>query len=204
MKQASVDRPERRSDATRGRILKAAREAFATLGYEGATVRGIAESANIHPSMVMRYFSSKEGLFTASCAFDLRLPDLSAIPAQKIGDALVRHFLERWEGSQAADDLPALLRIAVTHPEGREKTIAIFTEQVEPAIRKFARSGNPGLSAALIATQLVGLAFLRYVVHLPALIAIDRQTLIKQVGQTVQRYLEGTSGRSSFMERRKA
>ncbi len=169
----------------------AARETFATVGYDRATIRKIAELANIHPSMVMRYFSSKEGLFTASSAFDLQLPDLSGVSPRKAGETLVRLFLERWETTQIAGDLPTLLRLSVTHPEGREKTIGVFTEQVEPAIRGIATSSDPALSATLIATQLVGLAFLRYVVRLPSIVDVDRAVLVRHVGQTVQRYLEG-------------
>ena len=30
--------------------------------------------------MVMRYYGNKEGLFAAAVEFDLRLPDLSAVP----------------------------------------------------------------------------------------------------------------------------
>lgn len=194
MKQAS-NQPARNSDATKSRILMAARETFATLGYDRATIRKIAERANIHPSMVMRYFSSKEGLFTASSAFDLKLPDLSGVSSRKAGETLVRLFLERWETTQIAGDLPMLLRLSVTHPEGREKTIGVFTGQVEPAIRGIATSGDPALSAALIATQLVGLAFLRYVLRLPSIVDIDRAVLVRHVGQTVQCYLEGRKRR---------
>jgi AcrR family transcriptional regulator len=180
----------RRSDRTRERILAAAREAFATLGYERATVRTIAQMADIHASMVMRYFHSKERLFTASSVFDLRLPDLSQIPPKERGEALVRIFLDRWESAGAAGDLPALLRISVTHPEGREKAIAVFVEQVKPAIEHVARSGDPARSAALIATQLVGIAFLRYVLRLPAVVNLTHDELVKHVGRTVQNYLD--------------
>lgn len=187
----ALNKETRNSDTTRYRILLAARETFATLGYERATIRKIAELANIHPSMVMRYFSSKDGLFTASSAFALQLPDLSGVSPRKAGETLVRLFLERWETNQIAGDLPTLLRLSVTHPEGREKTIAVFTEQVEPAIRRLATSGDPALSAALIATQLVGLAFLRYVLRLQSIVDVDRAVLVTQFGRTVQRYLEG-------------
>ena len=29
-------------------------------------------------------------------------------------------------------DLPALLRLSVTHPEGRDKVISVYTQQVKP------------------------------------------------------------------------
>jgi hypothetical protein len=38
----------------------------------------------------------------------------------------VRTFLDRWEKRRGAADMPALLRLSVTHPEGRDKAIAIF------------------------------------------------------------------------------
>ncbi|MFC7615369.1 TetR/AcrR family transcriptional regulator [Actinokineospora soli] len=60
-----TDKP-RRSDATKAAILTAARERFATDGYERATIRSIAADANIDPSMVMRYYGNKEKLFAAA------------------------------------------------------------------------------------------------------------------------------------------
>jgi AcrR family transcriptional regulator len=187
---ASQDQHRRRSEATRARILAAAREAFATLGYERATVRKIAQMADIHASMVMRYFFSKEQLFTAASVFDLRLPDLCRIPSKKLGKELVRIFLDRWESGGTAGDLPALLRLSVTHPDGREKAIAIFTEQVKPAIERVARSGDPSRSATLVATQLVGIAFLRYVLRVPAVVNLTHNELVTRVGRTLQAYLD--------------
>ncbi|MFZ0875271.1 MAG: TetR family transcriptional regulator, partial [Pseudonocardiaceae bacterium] len=62
----------RRSDATRAAILAAARERFAADGYERATIRAIAADASIDPTMVMRYYGNKEGLFAAASEVDLR------------------------------------------------------------------------------------------------------------------------------------
>src|SRR5690349_18772922 len=90
----------RRSDATRGAILTAARERFAADGYERATIRAIAKDAGIDPSMVMRYYGNKEGLFAAAVAIDLRLPDVGALPREGVGRALVTHFLATWEENE--------------------------------------------------------------------------------------------------------
>jgi AcrR family transcriptional regulator len=59
---------------TRLGILQVAREQFHRLGYDGASIRSIAAAADIDPSMVMRYYGSKEGLFAAAMDIDLRLP----------------------------------------------------------------------------------------------------------------------------------
>jgi AcrR family transcriptional regulator len=57
--------PVRRRDATatRAAILRAAREAFTQLGYDGAGVRDIARAAEVDARLIGRYFGSKEGLF---------------------------------------------------------------------------------------------------------------------------------------------
>jgi hypothetical protein len=55
-----------------------------------------------------------------------------------------------------------------------------------------ARSKDPVLSATLVATQLVGIAFLRYVVKLPAVVNLKKEELITNVGGTLQRYLDGS------------
>jgi AcrR family transcriptional regulator len=53
------DNQSRNSKATKARILEAASDAFATLGYERAAVRTIAQMTNIHPSMLMRYYTNQ-------------------------------------------------------------------------------------------------------------------------------------------------
>jgi AcrR family transcriptional regulator len=153
----------RRSDATRAAILRAARERFAADGYDRATIRAIAADANIDPSMVMRYYGNKEGLFAAAAEFDLRLPELAGVPTGRLGEVLVRHFLDRWEGDET---LAALLRAASTNPGAAERMRAIFADQL-------------------------GLAFTRYIVGLPPMVDAEPAELVAWVAPTLQRYLTG-------------
>src|SRR6516225_42381 len=97
----TVESGPRRSDATRVAILEAARRRFAEDGFRRATIRAIAADAGIDPSMVMRYYGSKNKLFAAAAEFDLRFPDLATTDPKQVGRSLVRHFLERWEGDEA-------------------------------------------------------------------------------------------------------
>jgi AcrR family transcriptional regulator len=55
----------RDADATRKRILKAAKREFARLGLGGARVDDIAERAQANKRMIYHYFGGKEELFTA-------------------------------------------------------------------------------------------------------------------------------------------
>jgi AcrR family transcriptional regulator len=178
----------RRSDTTRAAILAAAREQFAASGYQAATIRSIAAAAGIDPAMVMRYYGNKDGLFAAAAEFDLRLPDLSRAPRRALGEALVTHFLDRWEEDPT---LMALLRTAVTQAAAADRMQAIFATQIAPMVAR--ASGLPRAAAAsragLIATQMLGLALCRYVLKLPPVVGLKRAELVRRVGATVQSYL---------------
>ncbi|MET9449202.1 TetR family transcriptional regulator [Streptomyces cinerochromogenes] len=183
--------PPRRSDATRTAILTAARERFAADGYERATIRAIAKDARIDPSMVMRYFGSKEGLFAAAVALDLRLPDLTEIPRDKVGRTLVGHFLDLWEENE---ELTAVLRVGATNQAGAERMHGVFREQLLPVARQVCPDPEQvPARAALCAAQLLGLALTRYVLRLPPARALPREELLAWLGPTVQRYLTAPS-----------
>jgi AcrR family transcriptional regulator len=181
--------PPRRSDATKAAILAAAREQFAAAGYQAATIRAIAASAGIDPAMVMRYFGNKERLFAAAAEFDLRLPDLGALPHHAVGAALVEHFMDRWENDES---LMALLRAAVTHEQVAERMQAIFATQVAPAIARLRSEPRAATAvrAGLIATQVLGLALCRYVLKLPPVVGLKRAEVVRRIGPTIQSYLD--------------
>lgn len=180
----------RRSDVTKEAILAAARERFAVDGYERATIRAIAADAAIDPSMVMRYFGSKDRLFAAAADFDLRLPDATRIPAAELGGRLVAHVLDRWDGDET---LMALLRAAVTQPAAADRMREIFAAQLLPAVTAVAPGDAPA-RAGLVATQVLGLALTRYVLRLPPVAALDRDAVVAWLGPTLQRYLTGAPG----------
>jgi AcrR family transcriptional regulator len=176
-----------RSQPTRDRILAAARRLFGEEGFERTTIRGVAAAAGIHFSMVMRYYGSKEGLFAAAATFDLDMPDLTQVPRTEIGRTLVRHFLDRWETQHG--DLPALLRACITHQDGRDLLEQIFRAQVLPVIVPITGPAQAQERAALMSTQMLGLAMTRYVLALPQVTALSHTTLIERVGATLQAYL---------------
>ncbi|MFB7243098.1 TetR family transcriptional regulator [Streptomyces populi] len=177
----------RRSDATRGAILAAARERFAADGYERATIRAIAREARIDPSMVMRYYGSKEGLFAAVLDVDLRLPDPAALDRDDVGRVLVGHFLDLWEESEV---LTAMLRVGVTNPSGAERMQGIFRDQLTPvALLACPDPEQAPARAALCASQLLGLGLTRYVLRLPPAVTLHREEIVAWLGPTVQRYL---------------
>ncbi len=179
-----------RSGPTRQRILAAARRQFAADGYERTTIRTVAAEADIDPSMVMRYFGSKEGLFAAAASFELHLPDLVALPARQRGRALATHFLNVWGHDPAGGGFAMLLRTAATNDRAAERVREVFRDQVAPTIAAVAPDAAPA-RAALISSQLLGVAYCRFVIGIPPLMKLDDRTLAAALGRTLQRYLDG-------------
>jgi AcrR family transcriptional regulator len=178
-----------RSLPAREAILDAARTRFATDGYDRATVRAIAADAGVDPSMVIRYFGSKRQLFARAAEFDLRLPDLTAAPRERVGHVLATHLLDRWEGDEA---LQILLRAASTDDDAAERVRGILAGQLAPQIA--AITGDKAVAvtrAGLVATQALGTALCRYVLRLPPIVAMTPEEIVRWIAPTFQRYLTG-------------
>jgi AcrR family transcriptional regulator len=184
-----------RSEVTRSAILLAARRCFASAGYAGTTIRGVAAQAGIDPSMVMRYYGSKAGLFSAAIDVDLGLPDIHAEPPGRIGAVLARHFVERWEGEAADGVLVLLLRSAVTSPEAAERMREVFAKQVTPVVVAVAGDGpETAERTMLVATQVLGVALCRHVLRLPPVAMMDSSRLVELMAPVLQHYLTGPLG----------
>ncbi|NED98221.1 TetR/AcrR family transcriptional regulator [Phytoactinopolyspora alkaliphila] len=179
----------RTSEETKAIILTSARERFAADGYERSTIRAIAADARIDPSMVMRYYGSKEQLFAAASDFDLKLPELARMPRERVGWLLVEHFLERWENDEA---LMVLLRTGVTNDRVAERMRSIFADQLGPVVNDLeADPASAGRRAGLAASQILGLALCRYVLCFPPVVDMSPDEIVEWLGPTLQRYLTG-------------
>jgi AcrR family transcriptional regulator len=182
-------RPRSGAQQSTTRILDAARLRFAAEGYERATIRAIAVDADIDPSMVMRYFGSKEGLFAAAAAFDLALPDLTTLAPLERGRALAQHYLRLWPPPASGAGLAILLRSAATNAAAAARVREIFHSQVLTMVAAVATDA-PAVRAGLISSQLLGLSYCRFIVKIPALTRLDERALVASLGRTLQACLD--------------
>lgn len=177
-----------RSAGTRRAILDAARSAFAAHGYDQTTIRAVASAAGVDASMVMRYFGSKAGLFTAAATADLRVPDLAAVPAAGRGEVLARHLVERWEDDDR-DELILLLRTAVNSEAVAAQLQATLGQLVTGPIAALGVTGAAE-RGAYIGAQLLGLVLCRYILRQEPLASLPAADVIAAVAPSVQRYLD--------------
>lgn len=178
----------RDAQATRERLVAAARKAFSRQGFERTTVREIAGDAGVNPALINRYFGGKEQLFAEAVSIELSFPDLAAAPRHGVGRKLAAHFFTRWEGSENDDLLRVLVRAAATNEEAAERIRAILTGQVTVMVEKVAGPERARERACLIATQMLGLAYARYVLRLTDA-DLGPDAAVAMIGDTLQRYL---------------
>ena len=189
---------------TREAIVEAARAQFADLGYQGATIRGIAAVAGVDPALVHHYYGTKEGLFAAA----MRLPVLpsevlsAALSARRPGEPgfgahMIRTALALWESDELKETFLGLFRSAVTSEPAAIMLREFITETI---LGTMARVAGPDghaapaeaeYRAAMVATQMLGLAVTRLVIRLPAVAGASVDDLAETVGPTVERYLYG-------------
>jgi AcrR family transcriptional regulator len=183
-----------KSIRTREAIEAAARELFAANGFDRTTVRDIGARAGIDPSMIIRYFGSKDSLFARVATPDLQLASIEIADPAKTGESIVRHFLEIWEGEKGGGGMRVLLRSAASNEEAAERMRAIFASQVFPAIVAAGPAETAVMRAGLVATQLIGLAMTRYVLGVPPVVAMPKDFIVRTIGETTQRYATGDFG----------
>jgi AcrR family transcriptional regulator len=179
---------------TREQLLDAARAVFAERGYDGATVRLIAERAGVDPAMVNHWFGGKEGLFTAS----LRIPiDPATILAEVVpgdpahlAERILTRFLQVWDASGAAQ-FSALIQSVATQETAARMLREFIGKVLVAKVVATVAPDRPELRATLAGSQLIGVAIARYVLKVEPLASADHATLIGAIAPNIQRYLTG-------------
>lgn len=181
---------------TREAILAAARDSFGTTGYAGTTIRGVARTAGVDPALVHHYFGSKDDLFAAAVELpvdpSVLVPMLLADGPDGLGERVVLTFLNVWDNTPGQGPMLALLRSAASD-EAAAKSLGDFLHRVVfgPLAEAVSTDAAP-MRAALAASQMTGLAVVRYVLRLEPLASATPEAVAPVLGPTLDRYLRGT------------
>jgi AcrR family transcriptional regulator len=191
---AAPGRP-RNAAATRERIAAAARPLFAERGFEATTVHAIARSAQVSPNLITRYFGGKDGLFLA--ASDVRF-DLAAAfdgPQSSFGERVAHNLVSRWAELGVNDPLPILLRSAGGQPTAASALADFLSEKaIGPMSTQLLAYGmsreDAAERAAAVHALVVGVVFIRRVLHSTALDTMDDADLERSLGRSIQALID--------------
>jgi AcrR family transcriptional regulator len=179
---------------TRETILEAARSAFAARGYDRATIRLIASQAGVDPALVHHYFGKKEDLFAAAVRLPVRpfeaVDEIFAGGMVELPGRLTELFFRIWEIEETREALLGQIRMAFIDerpPPVREFIASALLEKVAERLDR----PDPDLMVELVASQLVGVAVLRYLMKLEPLASVDIDHLVAELTPRVASYLVG-------------
>jgi AcrR family transcriptional regulator len=175
-------------EATRTRLLDAARTGFAERGYDGVSVRSVATAAGVDAALVFRYFGSKDGLFVAATSAVDPATLLGSPPAE-LAERLLELFA--FSSGPRAAAIVALLRSGGQTAGHRRLQAAVC----EPYVAALADDDSPDseLRAELIIAWVLGVASMRHLVPGTRLRGTDLNA-VQSLSQAVVATLLGTSG----------
>jgi AcrR family transcriptional regulator len=180
---------------TREAIIGAARQQFSERGYRATSLRSIGRAAGVDPRLVLHYFGSKQELFTESVELPVEPEDVIATVFAQGGERAAENAANLLIGVLEHPDtrrpLLALLRAAVTEPEAADLIRDLITRRLLVPIATRLGEEHAPLRASLVASQLVGLTVVRYVVRIGPLAEASREDLVRALVPVFEHYLHG-------------
>ncbi|MGI8475003.1 MAG: TetR family transcriptional regulator [Thermomicrobiales bacterium] len=180
---------------TRAAILAAAREQFAALGYDRASVRVIAQAAGVDPALVLHFFGSKQRLFVvvAELPFDpvVVLPELLSGDRHEVGERLARFLVGVLNAEEGRRRVTGLIRAAASEKEAARLVRKLVERELFAPLTTALGADDAPLRASLIGAQVVGLVMARYIVAVESLASVDVETIVGALAPVFQHFATG-------------
>jgi AcrR family transcriptional regulator len=180
---------------TREAIAEAARRQFAELGYDRATLRGIAGEAGVDAALVVRFYGAKDALFREVMALPPAVAEamagLADGPRATVGRRLAEAIVGMLEDPRSRSVVLGRIRSASSHPDAA----ALVRETVTRDVGRLAAAltdDEPEIRAVLVGSQVVGLALARHVVLVEPLASLPAADVVDYIAPVLQHYLVGT------------
>lgn len=180
--------PKRRNaPQTKARILAAAQQAFAEIGYAQAGIRDIAAIAGISSTLLPRYYGSKAGLFEAALVDAMRMDEVLGQGREGLGERLAAVFLDRNLDIKP----PSMVTLSTGDSEAREIATRVMEEQVLKPLAKWL--GPPDGRVRALEILLLSMGFVLFTRQFPLLPGRGADKLLAAwFAQTVQAIVDRT------------
>ena len=157
-------------------------------------MRGIAKRAGVDPALVHHYFTDKSELFVETMALPM---DPRKVQAQVAADShgfsgerLVERFLTQWEMGPPGQgsSFVTLVQAMAASPRTADTMREFLSDRLTPHGRPGDDDDTQRRRRALISSQLLGLAWVRYVMRVEPVASADRSEVARWVGPTIDHY----------------
>jgi AcrR family transcriptional regulator len=176
-------------EASRAAILEGARAAFTERGYARATIRDIARRAGVTHGLVMLHFTSKERLFLAAVPGTRDLTDIVAGDRETLPERIAAGFVDRMESNPTDDPFVALLRSAATNETAAANLYSAMQAHSESAYREALTGDDMDIRIGMLAAQLIGVTFTRYIVKVGRLAEMSADELRVHLSRVLRQIL---------------
>jgi len=177
---------------TREAIAEAARRQFAELDYDHATLRGIAGQAGVDAALVVRFYGSKDALFREVMALPPAVAEaiagLADGPKATVGRRLAEAIVGMLEDPRSRSVVLGRIRSASSHPDAATFVRETVTRDVGRLVAALT-DDEPETRAALVGSQIVGLALARHVVRVEPLASLPAADVVDYIAPVFQHYL---------------
>jgi AcrR family transcriptional regulator len=178
---------------SRAAVLDAARRRFARAGYDGASLRAIAADAGVDPAVVLHFFGSKDGLFTAAVGWPFDparfAAQLAADGPEGLAARFARLFLGFWAEPPTRAPLLALLRSAMTHDSSAALLREFLVRELYAPLAGLVGGPDARLRLELAAAHLLGVAVLRDALGVEPLASAPVDELVRHLTPSLSTYL---------------
>lgn len=182
------------NDEVRSQLLDAARHMVRAKGYVGVSVRGAAAAAGVAPEVARRYYNNRDELFAAAMKlpFDpaAAVPSLVAPGIEGMGERLVSFTLQTLGDPQARDELFALVQAGASAGKAVEGLVDFIEQGVVDRVARAIGVPDARMRAALVTSQLVGMAMVRYGMRLEPLASASDEDVIRMIAPHIQDLLD--------------
>jgi AcrR family transcriptional regulator len=191
-----MPRPGRRQGdpRTRETIVDAARAEFLERGYTATTIRSVARRAEVDPALVYHYFTDKATLYgsTVSLPADPRqILENVRTDETSIGVRLVEGFLAQWETGpgQPGQSFVNQVQAMSSSPEAARGLREFLVDRVWGQLADGDEAAR--WRTVAVSSELVGLAWNRYIVRMEPIASASLREVAQQVGPALERLIFG-------------
>lgn len=171
---------KRDREATRERLLEAARLRFARDGFDATGMRDVARDADVDPTLIFRYFGSKQRLFEEATASGDPSPILDGPPEEMVARMMRSVVFQDWTRFGGEHPLVAMLRSS-GHESTRERMREEVCNHYVDVLREMATGPDDQLRGELLSAWLLGIGILRSVVGTPAITEATTEDLAPHI-----------------------